>query len=365
MVSFRRARRAAFAAVAGALSLTVLAPAAGCQVAIPRHDTAACLDREPVSAADYTAAFAHRQVWSGGDVAAPVALGDGRMLWLFGDTFVDGLGPRGEARAMVRNSLVVQQGRCFTLVTGGSPGRRTDALPATAPGEWLWPTGAVVDAAGETVKVTAMRLVRAAGAMGWDWRVTGVDVVALRARDLAPIASRHAPVTQDGAVTWNGGTLVAGPYAYVYGWRRDHSVVARTTITGIDTQPWEVLAPEGWTTDREQAVSPAIEQAPAGPLWVVPHAGGFLASSKQAEMDSTDVSTWWGATPTGPFRHVGRAATTPGAGSSWISYFGRVTPLPGAGLVAVWSRNHRRPTPASDFRSYGPQFAAPAPGSVP
>jgi hypothetical protein len=365
MVSVRRVRRAALGAAAGALSLTLLAPAAGCRPAAPRHDTAACLDHDPASAADYTAAFADRRVWSGGDVAAPVALGDGRTLWLFGDTFVDGLGPGGTAGAMVRNSLVVQHGRCFTLVTGGSPGRRAAALPAAAPGEWLWPTGGVTDAAGGTVKVTALRMVPAPGAPGWDWRVAGVAVVTLRADDLTPLATRPAPVIQDGAVMWNGGTLSAGPHVYVYGWRRDHTVVARTTMAGMDTQPWELLGTGGWTTDREQAVAPAIGRAPAGPLWVVAHAGGFLASGKSAEMDSTDVSTWWGPAPTGPFRPVGRAAITPGAGSPWITYFGRVTPLPGAGLVAVWSRNHRHLTPTSDHRAYGPQFAPPAAAAIP
>src|SRR5690606_19172264 len=108
-----------------------------------------------------------------------------------------------------------------------------------------------------------------------------------------------------------------------------------------------------------------IEQAPFGQFWVVPHGSGYLASSKRAEMDSDDVTTWWGPSPIGPFRLVGRAARTEGRGTPFITYSGRVTPLPGAGLVTVWSRNHRTHDPAMDIRKYGPRFAQPQPGAIP
>jgi hypothetical protein len=337
----------------------------GVATASVRADGATCLSRNPATVADYRAVFATRNVWSGGDGAHSVDMGDGRVLWLFMDTFVDGLNAAGEPGPMVRNSLVVQSGRCFSLVTAGTPGQRQDPLPATEPGEWLWPTGAVMDPAG-AVKITAMRMVPAPGPAGWDWRINGVDVVTLRHSDLGVVSSVHAPVTQDGEVKWGGGTFKAyDGHVYIYGWRQDHQVVARTTMAGLDTQPWELLANGGWTTDREAAVQPQIDRAPAAEFWVIPHRGGYLASSKSAEMESDDVSTWFGPSPIGPFRKVGRAANTAGKGSPWITYMGRVTELPGAGLVTVWSQNQRQHSWPMDARPYGPQFAAPLPGSIP
>jgi hypothetical protein len=355
----RRARRVRTASVV--LALLVLG---GCRPDPPGPEVITCLPHDPAAAVDYQQAFDTRGVWAGGDIGASVDLGDGRVLWLFGDTFVDGLGPLGQPGAMVRNSVVVQQGRCFSLVNAGTPGHRRDALPAVAPGEWLWPSGGVVDVlpaptaarAAGTVRITALRMAAAPGPPGWNWRVTGVAVVSLRTEDLAVVAATPAPITQDGAVQWGGGTFAAGPWVYVYGWRRDHQVVARTTVAGMATEPWEVLGAGGWTTDRERAVQPVIAPAPAAQFWVVPYAGGYLASAKRAEMDSHDVSTWWGPTPVGPFRLVGQAGTTEGTGSPWITY---------AGLVTVWSRNYRWPTPAMDARRYGPRFAPPAPAALP
>jgi hypothetical protein len=339
-------------------------PSPGITAVTPRDPGAVCLGREPASAADYQRVFAARDVWSGGDIGASVDLGDGRVLWLFGDTFVDGLGPGGQPGRMLRNSLVVQQAGCFSLVASGPPGDRHEPLPAITPGEWLWPSGGVVDPAG-VVKVTALRMVHAPGEPGWDWRINGVDVVALRTSDFGLVSARHADVSQDGEVKWGGGTFTAGPYVYIYGWRKDHQIVARTTFAAMDAAPWEFLTAGGWSTDRERAVQPGIEQAPAAEFWVIPHDGGYLASAKTVEMSSDDVSTWWGPTPVGPFRHVGRAARTEGPGSPWITYAGRVTGLPGAGLVTVWSRNYRKQTAKMDARFYGPQFAPPLPTAVP
>jgi hypothetical protein len=286
---------------------------------------------------------------------------------MFGDTFVGGLQPDGQPGPMLRNSLMVQEGRCFTLVTGQGGGDWHEPLPAAAPGEWLWATGGVVyrSAATPVVRVTAMRMADATGPLGWDWAIRGVDVVTLRLPDLGVVSTEHAPVTQDDQVKWGGGALEAGGSVYVYGWRQDHQIVARSTPAGLARQPWQFWTGSGWSADREAAVQPVIEDAPAAEFWVIPHAGGYLASSKSVEMNSDDVSTWWGSSPAGPFRKVGRAAHTAGEGSPWITYFGRVTELPGAGLVTVWSQNYRVSHWPMDARPYGPQFAAPLPGSIP
>ena len=50
---------------------------------------AARLTGTPTSPDDsWNAVFDRRDGWTGADVAGTVALGDGRMLWLFGDTWI-------------------------------------------------------------------------------------------------------------------------------------------------------------------------------------------------------------------------------------------------------------------------------------
>ena len=118
-------------------------------------------------------------------------------------------------------------------------------------------------------------------------------------------------------------------------------------------------------TRSSQPQQPPIEYAPAAEFTIVPHGGGYLASAKLAEMDSDDVSTWFAPSPTGPWRYVGRAALTAGAGTPYITYAGQVVHLPGAGLVTLWSQNGRGADPAFDFRTYGPRFTATPAAALP
>ena len=70
--------------------------------------------------------------WLGADVASTVQLGDGRILWLFGDTWIDptGAGTRGGAR-MVSNSVAIQSGTDpSTASIAFRWGRGADGLPA-------------------------------------------------------------------------------------------------------------------------------------------------------------------------------------------------------------------------------------------
>ncbi|MBE0592088.1 MAG: DUF4185 domain-containing protein [Gemmatimonadales bacterium] len=70
--------------------------------------------------------------WLGSDVASTVDLGDGRILWLFGDTWIDptGEGTRAGAR-MVSNSVAIQTGTDPSTATIAFHwGRAADGTPA-------------------------------------------------------------------------------------------------------------------------------------------------------------------------------------------------------------------------------------------
>ena len=83
--------------------------------------------------------------WLGGDCAATVALSRGRILWLFGDSFVAREGASGRAGArMVRNTVGLQTGPdpctasmalCWGRERDGSP---TSFFPDLG-GRWYWP----------------------------------------------------------------------------------------------------------------------------------------------------------------------------------------------------------------------------------
>ncbi len=113
----------------------------------------ACGGRAPASAAgaqgvswpDADAAVRGSTTWRGGDAAYSVALPDGRVLWLFGDSFVgagDHTSGRG-GRAMVRNSLGVQSSTdpataTWTFHWNAQSAEHRPFFPRTADA-WLWP----------------------------------------------------------------------------------------------------------------------------------------------------------------------------------------------------------------------------------
>ena len=60
--------------------------------------------------AAWDAAFTRTSGWTGGDVAGTVNLGDGRMLWLFGDTWIGDVadGRHANGSRMVNNTIAIQ-----------------------------------------------------------------------------------------------------------------------------------------------------------------------------------------------------------------------------------------------------------------
>ena len=75
------------------------------------------------TADDYKSVFSGvGPVWTGGDGGGTIDLGDGRRLWLFGDTFN---GPVDATKILpgwnfVHNSIAVEQHNCLTFKLGGT-----------------------------------------------------------------------------------------------------------------------------------------------------------------------------------------------------------------------------------------------------
>ena len=175
------------------------------------------LPRGPIATADHhtwalfgqPAAPGH---WVTGDGSYPVALPDGRVAWLFGDSLVrraDG------GDTFVHNTIVVQDddGRLHTLA-GGSSTQPADLIPPVQPGTWLWPASGFVEYG--RLLVFAEEFTAPAGASGeQSFHATNRRyLVPFQLPDLRAGAPR--PV-YDGPVAWGHAVLVSGGDVYVYG----------------------------------------------------------------------------------------------------------------------------------------------------
>jgi hypothetical protein len=268
---------------------------------------------EPSSAARWQRLFDSLDGdWSGGDGASTTRLPDGRLLWVFGDTFSGSVlpdGSRGPDTTITRNSIVVTEGSCATSL---SP--RRDALPS-APGSWLWPTHAVVSSPGD--RRTPARLVvfaqrvRAIGTGPFDFVRTASAAIDLTVPWLGtPIVGRVRDIST-GPVLWGAATVTDGATTWVYGTRPSTErlvfgnalLLARAPTVGVgDPRTWSFRTASGWSRHAVDAV--AVRSARAG-VSTVPdlHRVGadYVLVTKAQEFLDDDVVALVAPHPWGPW----------------------------------------------------------------
>ena len=189
--------------------------------------------------------------WTGGDGTLSVALGDGRTLWLFGDSFLGTVNPDGSRPTdapMVRNCIVVQDGQNLTTRYGGTTDAPDSFFPSLAPGEWCWPADATVE--GDRVHVFLHRY-RQLRPVLWDWEWTGTAVASLRLPDLkiekiTPLAIAngvmYAAILESAEATFVFGVAEHGTQRLVH--------IARAPPGNL-LGPWEFFTGQSWSADPE------------------------------------------------------------------------------------------------------------------
>ncbi len=119
--------------------------------------------------------------WLGGDGASSVDLGHGRVLWLFGDSFID-LSGSGSRRTsdLVRNSIAVQTGydptraemRFFWKIKNEKPA----AFFERKGDHWFWPGSGIM--VGKRLLIFLMEIRSAENALGFEscgWKAVLID----------------------------------------------------------------------------------------------------------------------------------------------------------------------------------------------
>jgi len=222
----------------------------------------------PAAPADYQGAFDFRSGgWAGADGAFDIRLPDGRILWLFGDTFagsIDGSNALLAGWRMPRNSVQVQVGQCFTPLMRGAPGAETSFIPEVD-GAFFWPTGGVVDTSvsPNVARIVAMRVRNSS--TGFGFQVVGVNVITLSLPDLNVVGNVAAPYDATATNMPSFGTNIfsGGKYVYLFGNAGGFQdggpvnpgpfgagrYVARARPANLASGPWEYWGGTGWSGD--------------------------------------------------------------------------------------------------------------------
>ncbi|WP_419667821.1 DUF4185 domain-containing protein [Streptomyces sp. 2-1] len=276
--------------------------------------------------------------WTGGDGTHSVRLPDGRVLWLFSDTYLGQVyrppNPAGESYAwrdttapLVRNSAVVME-----------DGRLQRTLPAPlfadpAPGQWRWPVAARVEPRSPGSSEQVVRVVlwtRTTGTYPWIYGVpTATEVATLSLPDLrleGIVRVLDQQRVQDPAQRVLFGTTALtddGDWTYVFGGDDARAAAQPASKAYVARVPRGRLAdPGAWRYwDGERWTIPSLMKPVlgdggrkgVGSAFTVARDGGtyVLFTMAAGAEGLTTITSYWACSPTGPWHGPGKGFSPP------------------------------------------------------
>lgn len=306
--------------------LSYLRTSAAALLALLAGSSTLTLVRDPVEEARWSHVGGG---WLGGDGSYPVRLPDGRVAWLFGDSYVRA--PDG-SRRLVHGSMVAES--AGGLARAGSTGTG-DLIPVVVPGTVVWPSAGFVEGGrlrvfGEEVDVGGGGFVSTGRRYLTTFSLPGL----VRVGDPAP--------TYSGGTSWGHAALATSAYVYVFGNLQVSGWVNRTYLArfplGGSAGPWQFWDGRVFQPDP---VGAAAEDAATGGLLdaklasVVRLADGRLAAYTIAPFGSA-VQVRTASSPTGPWGAPRTALRLSAADASAGAYLPRLL-RSGSGVRGAYS----------------------------
>ncbi|MFJ5773062.1 DUF4185 domain-containing protein [Streptomyces sp. NPDC093094] len=300
--------------------------------------------------------------WTGGDGTHSVRLPDGRLLWLFSDTFLGPVhappNPAGESASwrdvtapMVRNSAVVMRGDRLES-TLPAP-----LLPDPGPGRWRWPVAARVEPrspGADDLVVRVLLWLRTAGQPPWIYGVPVATEVAtlslpdLRVESVVEVSGQQTVPDLSRRVLFGTTLVEEDGWTYVYGGDDGRpagrpvssAYVARVPEGGLgDPAAWEYWTGREWATGvRPHAVLGDGRRAGVGSAFsVVRDADTYVLFTMAAGTAGLHtVTSYWSCSPTGPWHGPGRGFGPPLPRAGVAAYNPQAHPaLSGGGRIAL------------------------------
>jgi hypothetical protein len=330
----------------------------------------------PLRAASWPEAealFHQEPRWLGGDGVYSIDLGQGRVLWLFSDSFIATSAANTRSQStIVRNSLAIQTGydpatasmRFFWSETSNGP----DAffIDSNAP-KWFWPAhGARI---GNTLLIFLSEVQPSSGGLGFAG--SGWKAVAIDNPDATPdqwqVRALDAP--NQFALVVGTSVLTVGDYLYAYSHSdtQDGIFLARIPLTdaaqGTLTNLEWYTGSIGWILQSRLSVAPAALMANAQAEFNVypnpPHTP-FLEVQTDA-FGAADLAYRTANAPTGPWSGLRAFYRPPEYNQSGIMiYAAKMHPMltgSGADVVVSYSTNNTDfNTLVQDTSLYYPRF---------
>jgi hypothetical protein len=298
--------------------------------------------------------------WTGGDGTRSVVLPDGRILWLFGDTFLGTVRSdrsRPCSAPMVRNTFVVQSGDTLVTLHGGTAASPQAFVTSQEKDSWYWPTDGLVE--GNRLVVFLPRFT-ATGPGMWDWRWRGTDIGTFSLPELR--LEKITAAVAVNRVIYGAALLKDADATYIYGVEdlqsAKHVHIAKAGSGRLD-DAWEYWNGERWTVDplaSKRLFSGAALQFSVfktGDRYVL------ITSDNRNPFDSAIVA-YVSPSPTGPWSLRSLLYRPPEAKGDIVAYNALAHPRlsPRDRLLLSYNLNHIRDAEAvyRDADVYRPRF---------
>jgi hypothetical protein len=325
-------------AIALIVGLAAFAPAASAAAQAPacRFDPESQAQVRPSPLNELWAAYgdSNRRLddWTGSDNTASVKLPDGRIAWLFADTFLDRVNAdhsRSEDD-FVNNVIVVQRdGRLVETLHGGTV-HKPETLIQTDDGHqadgklevgdsWYWVNGGTVDGGKLQVFVNKYWMF-SDEIFGFEWLGNAIATFSLPGLKLESV---RQIVSADG-VTWGSTVVESGDYLYVYGNKAQSLHLARAR-RGDLLGRWEYWTGSGWSPHYADGaplfhgVGTAVGIERVGDAWV-------LVTFDNRGFVPPEIVAYSSCSLSGPWSGPAPIMTAPEAGGDLFAYDARLHP---------------------------------------
>ena len=253
--------------------------------------------------------------WTGADSTYSVALPDGRIVWIFSDTFlgpVNADGSRPTDAPFINNSFVVADGEHLTTVHGGT----ADAPAALVAPDQGWYWAGAGNYSGGTLNVTYNQFVSTgSGAFAFKWSACALARFDPADFSLIDVTDLPSAVTNLESASW---VQTVGAYTYIYRVEdlSDGKYLHVARVSGTDLRSrWHFWTGAGWSTD--QTASARVLAGVSNEYSVTPLGAGYvLVTQDTTELLSAHIVAYFATSPVGPFTNKTLLYTTPETGAA-------------------------------------------------
>jgi hypothetical protein len=282
--------------------------------------------------------------WTGADSAYSVELPDGRIAWIYSDTFlgeVDENHGRPLDSLFIHNSINVDDDGAITTFTGGTgdaPESLVKVAGADENRDWYWFGDATVH--GDELQVMLVEFVKTGDTM-WDFAFAGNGVATF---DASTLELRSVVDLATDGVNW-GSAIYEDPeagYTYVYGVEdlqsQKFAHLARVAGGDLADGTWEYLGESGWSTDP--AGSKRILEGVSNEFSVSRFQGRYtLVTGDATEILSSAIVMYRSESLEGPFTGKTELYRTPETSGNVFTYNAKAHPELGDGHTLLITYN--------------------------